>query len=90
MAEMKLPQGHKLTLTDRKILHLTGVDQVDGFDDETVLLRTQFGQMTVKGNNLKLKTLSPEGGIVTVEGEICGIIYTKAPVQGGFWRRLMG
>lgn len=90
MAEITLPQSHKLTLSDRKLLSLTGVTQVDGFDEETVLLRTEAGHLTVKGTNLKLKTLSPEGGLVTVEGEVTALVYTKAPTQGGFWRRLLG
>ena len=83
-------QCHSLTLTERKLLTLTGVTQVDGFNDETVLLRTEHGLLTVRGSGLILKTLSPEGGLVTVEGEVVAMMYTKAPVQGGFWRRMLG
>ena len=90
MAESRPISGHKLTLTDRKVLSLTGVSQVDGFDEETVLMRTEFGCLTVQGKGLKLKTLSPEGGLVTVEGEVWAIAYTKGTAQGGFWRRLLG
>ena len=46
-AEMQFP--HKLTLSERKTLKISGVTGVVGFDEETVLLHTTMGDLTVRG-----------------------------------------
>lgn len=81
---------HKLTLNDRKSLTLTGVTEVISFDENTVVLTTALGTLTVQGNDLQLKTLSLEGGQVAVDGHICALIYEEPRPAGGMWRRLFG
>ena len=68
MAEMDKP--HALTLTGRKHLTMTGVNEVVSFDDTAVVLRTDLGTLTVQGQALRLKTLSTDGGQVAVTGEV--------------------
>lgn len=89
MAKEEIRMPHRLSLNERNCLTMTGVTHVAGFDDETVILETSHGTLTVRGENLKLRTLSPEGGQVTVEGTVCALFY-EAPAKGGFWRRLLG
>ena len=43
--------------------------------------------LTVQGQDLKLKTLSLEGGQVAVDGQISALIYEESG-EGGFWQRL--
>lgn len=86
----KLSLPHKLTLTERSRLSMTGVTEVVSFDDGTVILRTGLGTMLVQGKELKLKTLLPEGGQVTVDGNISVLSYEEPRAPGGFWRRLFG
>ena len=86
----KLSLPHKLTLTERSRLVMTGVTEVVSFDDSAVILRTGLGTMLVQGKELKLKTLLPEGGQVTVDGKISALSYEEPRASGGFWRRLFG
>jgi len=86
MAETQLP--HKLSLNERRELTMTGVTEVVSFDESSVELRTAMGDLTIQGQELKLKTLSLEGGQVAVEGSISALIYEE-PRPGG-WRRLFG
>ena len=65
MTEENFP--HKLTLNERKNLTMTGVSEVVSFDENTIQLRTGLGLLTVQGQELKLKTLSPDGGQVAVD-----------------------
>ncbi len=80
----KLPV-HNIILEERKKLSLSGVTDVDHFDENTVLLYTSMGEMTVKGSDLHVNGLSVESGEMTVEGEIKAIIYgdpdRKAPLS---------
>ena len=85
MTEDRFP--HKLTLNERKNLTMTGVTEVVSFEDTAVVLKTGLGLLTVQGQELKLKTLSLEGGQVAVDGEVSALIYEE-PREGGLWQRL--
>lgn len=84
---LQLP--HKLTLNRREDLTLSGVTEVVSFDDTAVILKTHLGTLNVLGDNLVLKTLSVEGGQVSVSGHICSMVYEE-PRPDGFFRRLLG
>ena len=84
---LQLP--HKLTLNQREELSLSGVTEVVCFDENAVVLKTNLGTLNVVGENLVLKTLSVEGGQVSVSGIICSLLYEE-PRQEGFFRRLLG
>ena len=84
-----MPEGtlpHKLQLSERKMLTMTGVTEVVSFDENAVVLQTSLGLLIVQGQQLSLKNLSLEGGQVAVEGMISALAYEE-PRQGG-WRRL--
>ena len=90
MAE-QLHFPHKLTLSQRNSLNITGVTEVVSFDDESVVLRTELGTLVVQGRDLQLKTLSTEGGQVAVEGTVAALIYEEPRQQKGGWmHRLFG
>ena len=78
---------HKLTLTERKHMAMTGVTEVISFDENTVALKTALGLLTVHGQGLQLKNLSLEGGQVAVEGTIAAFVYEEP--RGGGLRRLL-
>lgn len=84
MTEERFP--HKLTLQERKQLTMTGVTEVVSFEESAVVLHTVQGFLTVQGRELKLKTLSLEGGQVAVDGEISALIYEE-PREGSIWQR---
>ena len=84
MAEEHLP--HKLQLSERKSLTMTGVTEVVSFDESAVVLQTSLGLLIVQGQQLRLKNLSPDGGQVAVDGVISALSYEE-PRQSG-WRRL--
>ena len=62
---------HKADLT------VSGVNDVDSFDEKSVVAYTDYGQLTIQGERLNIKRLSVETGELTVEGEISALIYTE-------------
>ena len=81
---------HMLNLSERKKLTMTGALEVVSFEESYVVLKTTLGTLTVLGENLQLKQLSPEGGNVAVEGDVTALQYEQ-PSTGGSWlRRLLG
>ena len=66
---------HNLILEGRKRLSVSGVTDVDSFDENTVLLYTNMGELTVKGSDLHVNDLSVTSGEMNIEGDIQAIIY---------------
>ena len=75
--------SHKLNLTDRKKLTMTGVEEVVSFDETSVMLHTCLGGLTIRGQDLKLRTLTLEGGQVEVDGSISELSYEEPREHGG-------
>ena len=79
---------HSLNLTDREKLTLTGISEVVTFDEQTVILRTDLGDLTVQGQLLQLKELNPQGGSVCIRGQIDAISYDQGREAQGWLGRL--
>ena len=88
MAE-QIALPHKLTLNERKQLTMTGVSDVDSFDENAVVLHTALGTLLVQGDGLQLKNLSPDGGQVAISGNVAALSYEE-PRSAGWLRRLLG
>lgn len=85
---MKMP--HNISLEDRRHLTVSGVSDVDSFDEQTVSVFTDLGELTIKGEDLHINRLSLEMGELVVDGEISSLTYTDhaKPQQGSFWGRV--
>ncbi len=82
MAEqLRLP--HKLTLSNRSNLNVSGVTEVVSFDEETVVLHTELGTLVIQGRDLQLKTLTAEG--VAVGGTVSALTYEEPKQEKGGW-----
>ena len=80
---------HNVILEDRKRISITGVKDVDSFDEETVIVFTDLGELTVRGKDLHINRLSVEVGELTLEGSISALIYSEeAAKSGGFFSRV--
>ena len=86
MAEQILP--HNLTLNERKKLSLTGATEVVSFEDTCVVVNTPLGTLVVQGQELQLKTLTEDGGNVSVEGQISSLAYEEPRPTGNWLGRL--
>ena len=89
--ETALELPHKLTLDGRKLLTMTGVTDVESFDDEMVVLHTTKGTLVIRGAGLHLQLLSLDGGQVHVEGNVSSMTYEDDLAGGSsFFSRLFG
>ena len=68
-------ERHNAILEDRRKLMLTGVTDVESFDEKQVGLYTQLGELTIRGKDLHVSEMSLESGELSVEGEIQALIY---------------
>ena len=77
-------------LENRKKLSVSGVLDVESFDEDSVLLYTEAGMLNIKGEELHINKLSVESGDVTVEGHISALVYTEeeGKSRGSFLAKL--
>lgn len=79
---------HNLILDDRKKLNLTGVIDVESFDDTRVILRTVCGDLIIKGSDLQIDRLSLDSGEVGISGLVVGFSYEEVAPSGSLWTKL--
>lgn len=65
-----------LILENRGKLSISGVLDVMSFDDQVVILETELGLLTVKGENIRINKLSIDTSEVIVEGSISSLAYS--------------
>ena len=84
MEERKESLQHRIVWTDRKRGSITGVTDVSSFDEAMVILETEQGMLTLKGENLHIGKLSLEQGEVELDGVIESMVYTGSrPAKKG-------
>ena len=82
---------HRLEIMGRDRLTVSGVEDVERFDETSIIMSTCVGTMVVTGENLHIGKLSLDGGELHVDGRIDTVSYEDASGdQSGFFRRLFG
>ncbi|HLO10638.1 MAG TPA: sporulation protein YabP [Pseudoneobacillus sp.] len=66
---------HDVIMRGRRLLDITGVKQVESFDNEEFLLETVMGILAIRGQNLQMKNLDVDKGIVSIKGKIFDLVY---------------
>lgn len=76
MHQEKIIKGnHNIIMENRKSLSISGITDVDSFDEKAICLYTQLGELTIQGKELHIDSMSVETGDMTVTGDIWSIIY---------------
>ncbi len=78
MSENTVKKPHILTLDNRNLLSLTGVEDVVGFDEQTINIRLSDCTLVVKGISLHISKLSLDSGDVVIDGRISSLQYLGA------------
>ena len=66
-----------LILENRSKLSISGVLDVLSFDDQIIIIETELGLLTIKGETLRINKLSIDTSEVIVEGQIDSISYSS-------------
>ncbi len=80
---------HNCILEDRKRLSVSGVNDVDSFDENVIVAKTDSGELTVNGTKLHITKLSLDVGELAIEGTINSLVYTDIEEKaGGFFAKV--
>ena len=83
--------AHHIILEEREQLSVSGVEEVESFDENTILLVTAQGALEIQGEGLHIEKLSLDGGDLKVEGRVNALVYGEENrARGGLFSRLLG
>ena len=66
---------HSVILQDRATLELSGVTDVDSFDENEISLYTTLGEMVIRGRGLHVNVMNVDTGDMQIDGDIRSIVY---------------
>ncbi|MBE6849088.1 MAG: sporulation protein YabP [Ruminococcus sp.] len=72
---MQEQKTHGLILENRRNLSLSGVTDVDSFDEREMILFTAQGELTISGKDLHITSMSIETGAMCITGDIWSVQY---------------
>jgi sporulation protein YabP len=75
-------EGHVVTITNREQVSVDGVVHVDSFDDQEIVVETDLGTLSLKGEDLHIKQLNLDDGYLEIEGVIDAVSYSARPGAG--------
>ena len=88
---MSANMNHNIIMENRSKVSISGVEDVDSFDEQTVILFTSAGLLTVKGNDFHINKLNVESGEVVIEGDVESLTYSDSMGgrdSGGFFAKM--
>lgn len=89
---VKTIKAHAIHIDNRERVMITGVEDVDNFNEEEVNFQTDSGYVTLTGTDLHITRLNLEDGQLIIEGGINGVAYSGESEQGdggrGFFSKL--
>lgn len=85
---------HRFSMEQRRECKITGVVDVQSFDENNILMETVDGMLAIKGENLHVGRLNLEKGEADVDGTVDSLVYadknTLAKKGEGLLTRLFG
>ncbi|ABR46406.1 YabP family protein [Alkaliphilus metalliredigens QYMF] len=75
-------RGHSLILENREKLSISGVEHVNSFNSELIVVETIDGVLTLKGEDLDVSKLSLDDGNASIQGRIYSMIYSDRSSLG--------
>ena len=89
MEQRQPSMAHHVSMEDRRFMTISGVTDVESFDEQTVILMTDAGEMVIKGFGLHINKIDVVSGDLALEGEIYSVNYSDSqPNQRSFFGKL--
>ena len=67
--------NHGISVNERKLIYITGVNKIESFDEEEFLLDTSMGYLAIKGSSLEIVRLDTKDGVVSINGNVDSFAY---------------
>ena len=85
-----LARTHALEMENREKLRLTGVSDVNGFDESLIVLTTDMGELSIRGEALHIEKIDLDAGLLELRGRIGELCYEETAAASTLWKRIFG
>lgn len=79
---------HNVIIEDRERISVSGVEDVDSFDERQIIMRTTKGSLILRGSDLHIDKLSLDTGEMVITGLVTDLGYEETAPGGSLWSRL--
>ena len=86
----KTERAHSVSIEGRERMKIQGVDDVSGFDENTIVLTTSQGDLNIHGQGLHIDRIDLDAGELELRGKIQELSYDEPTRSGSLWSRLFG
>lgn len=66
-----------IVLENREKLNISGVLDVESFNDETIVVDTELGILIIRGEDLRINKLSIDSSELSIEGIVISLEYNE-------------
>ncbi len=66
---------HNVIIEGRSKVNISGVTDVDCFDENKILIYTVMGELTIKGKHLQVDDFSVDTGEMSLKGDVWSLTY---------------
>ncbi|HHU18082.1 MAG: sporulation protein YabP [Anaerovoracaceae bacterium] len=83
--------SHVVNIDNREKISITGVTDIESFNEEVILLILKNGGLIIKGEGLHVQKLDLDEGVVFISGAIGSAVYTekKDKQEKGFLKKIL-
>lgn len=82
-------ESHRVVIEDRECIKISGVDDVESFEESEVIAYTNMGVLTLRGSDFKISKLNVDSGELVINGELDSMVYSGAAGEKtGFFGKL--
>lgn len=81
-------KSHNIIVENRKKINMSGINRVDNFNENEIILLTELGELTIKGTKLHISKMDVDSGDVVIDGNIIGLIYNEVNKSNSVIKRI--
>lgn len=82
MQEKIISRPQDIAIESRKKMTVSGVTDVESFDEREIIIYTDLGELTIQGRELHIDAVSVETGDMTLTGDIWAVVYGDKDRKG--------
>ena len=69
---------HNVIMENRKKISVSGVEDIESFNEEQIILYTCHGVLVITGSSMHISKLSIDNGETTITGEFSALTYNDS------------
>lgn len=82
-------ESQRVVIEDRECIKITGVEDVESFEESEIIAYTNMGILTLRGSEFKISKLNVDSGELVINGELDSMAYSgSSGEKTGFFGRL--